>query len=67
VALNIKNAEAHRLAQELARLTGTSITEAVTNALREEHKKVVKRGEAKVAGLAAELDAIARHCAALPL
>jgi antitoxin VapB len=67
MALNIKNTEAHRLAQELAQLTGTSITEAVTNALREEHKKVVKRGEAKVAGLATELDAIARHCSALPL
>jgi antitoxin VapB len=67
MALNIKNPEAHRLAQELARLTGTSITEAVTQALREEHKKVMKQGGAKVEGLATELDAIARHCAALPL
>jgi antitoxin VapB len=34
VALNIKNREAHRLAQELADATGVSLTEAVTEALR---------------------------------
>jgi len=33
--LNIKNAEADRLARELTELTGESITEAVTTALRE--------------------------------
>ncbi len=33
MALNIKNEETHRLATELARLTGVSITEAVTKAL----------------------------------
>jgi hypothetical protein len=30
MSLNIKSEEAHRLAQELARLTGESITAAVT-------------------------------------
>ena len=38
--LNIKNPEAHRLAQELAALEGCTLTEAVTSALRsalEEH------------------------------
>lgn len=34
MALNIKNAEAHRLAQELADATGASLTEAVTEAIR---------------------------------
>jgi antitoxin VapB len=34
MALNIKNPEAHRLAQELAEATGGSLTEAVTEALR---------------------------------
>lgn len=34
MALNIKNAEAHRLAQELAKETGESLTEAVRTALR---------------------------------
>jgi antitoxin VapB len=33
--LNIKNDEAHKLASELARLTGESLTSAVTLALRE--------------------------------
>lgn len=35
MALNIKNEETHRLATELARLTGVSITDAVTEALKE--------------------------------
>ena len=35
MALNIKNPVAERLAQELARETGESLTEAVTIALRE--------------------------------
>jgi antitoxin VapB len=35
MALNIKSAEADRLARELADLTGESITEAVTKAVRE--------------------------------
>jgi antitoxin VapB len=34
MALNIKSDEAHRLAKELADATGSSLTEAVTNALR---------------------------------
>lgn len=38
--LNIKNAEAHALAQKLARLTGESMTEAVTAALRERLDRV---------------------------
>lgn len=33
--LNIKNDEAHKLASELAQLTGESLTSAVTLALRE--------------------------------
>jgi antitoxin VapB len=35
MALSIKNAEAERLARELARATGESMTEAVTRALRD--------------------------------
>lgn len=35
MALNIKNEEAHALAARVARLTGESLTEAVTTALRE--------------------------------
>ncbi|MEM1044054.1 MAG: type II toxin-antitoxin system VapB family antitoxin [Bacteroidota bacterium] len=33
--LNIKNADAHRMASELARLTGESLTEAVTRAIEQ--------------------------------
>ena len=35
MALNIKNPEAHRLAQELADSTGATLTDAVTDALKE--------------------------------
>lgn len=35
MSLNIKNEETHRLARELAELTGESITEAVTKAIEE--------------------------------
>jgi antitoxin VapB len=35
MSLNIKNEEAHRLARELASARGTSLTEAVTEALRQ--------------------------------
>lgn len=59
--LNIKNPEAHRLAQELAKLTGESMTGAVTRALEErlarEHRR---RGRA---GLSEQLLAIGRRAA----
>lgn len=35
MSLNIKNEEAHRLAQEIAKLTGESMAAAVTIALKE--------------------------------
>ena len=40
MSLNIKNKDAHKLAQQLARLTGESLTEAVTEAVRERLKRV---------------------------
>ena len=42
MTLNIKNPEAHRLATEIAKLTNTTLTEAVTNALREKLDRVTK-------------------------
>jgi antitoxin VapB len=64
VGLNIKSAEAHELAAELARLTGESMTKAVTEAIRERlEREKQKRDEDK---LFAELMAIAEHCAAYP-
>ncbi|MDZ4790268.1 MAG: type II toxin-antitoxin system VapB family antitoxin [Hyphomicrobiales bacterium] len=35
MGLNIKNEQAHRLATEVAELAGETLTDAVTNALRE--------------------------------
>jgi antitoxin VapB len=67
MALNIKNREAHRLARELADKTGNSITEAVTDALRDAHGRALKQKEISLHTLATELDQIALHCAALPL
>src|SRR6267154_2240647 len=61
MSLNIKDPEAHRLAQTLARETGESMTHAVTEALRERLQRVQRqrRPEATVA----ELIAIGRRCA----
>jgi antitoxin VapB len=64
MGLNIKSPEAHELAAELARLTGESMTRAVTEAIRERLEREQRRldKEARVA----ELLAIARRCAAYP-
>ncbi len=61
MGLNIKNEETHRLAQELAMLTGESMTSAVTEAVRERLDRV--RRERGV-GLADRLLAIGKDCAA---
>lgn len=64
MTLNIKNPEAHQLAAELARLTGESMTKAVTEAIRERlERERRKRNEDK---LFAELMDIAEQCAAYP-
>jgi antitoxin VapB len=62
MALNIKNPEAHRLARELAALTGESMTAAVTEAVRERLARVRRERQVPVA---AHLLAIGRDCAAL--
>ena len=57
---NIKNPEAHRLASELARVTGKSMTQAATDALRQQRAQ-----EKREPGSRAErLLAIGRDCAA---
>ena len=67
MALNIKDTETHRLARELAELTQTSISLAVKEALRSalERKRRMKARNSDI--LVADLDAIALHCAALPV
>jgi antitoxin VapB len=63
MSLNIKNKDAHKLAQRLARLTGESMTEAVTEAVRERLKRVQNKDKqaAKLSDLLLE---IGRDCAA---
>jgi antitoxin VapB len=63
--LNIRNKQAEDLAGALAKLTGETKTEAVTQALRERLERV-RRARSK-RRLADELDEIAVHCAALPI
>jgi len=43
MSLNIKNPETHALAERLARLTGETMTEAVTTALRERLARVEEK------------------------
>lgn len=61
MSLNIKNPESHRLARELTTLTGESLTEAVTTALRERLERV-QRDQRR--GLAERLVQIGKDCAA---
>jgi antitoxin VapB len=65
MALNIRNSETEKLAEELAKLTGETKTEAVTQALRDRLARL--RRERTRRRLADELDEIAQHCAQLPV
>jgi antitoxin VapB len=65
MALNIRNPETERLAETLAKLTGETKTEAVTQALRERLERVRRWRSGR--RLADELDEIAEHCASLPI
>ena len=60
MALSIKTEEADRLARALARLTGESMTEAVTAALRERLARERARREDR-GDLPARLDALSRR------
>jgi antitoxin VapB len=64
MAVSIKNEETERLARELAKRTGVSITEAITKALREQLTR--EEGKRSVPRIRDELLAIGRRCAALP-
>ena len=65
MALNIRNSETETLAEALAKLTGETKTEAVTQALRDRLARLRRDRTRK--RLAAELDEIARHCSRLPV
>ena len=57
MSLNIKDPEAHRLAQAISRATGESMTRVVTEALRERWARIERRkGRASVEELLAIAD-----------
>jgi antitoxin VapB len=58
MSLNIKNPETHRLAEELAKRTGETMTAAVTTAVRERLERV-RQGS----GLSERLLKIGQDCA----
>ena len=61
MTLNIKDPEAHRLAQAIAKATGETMTRAVTEALRQRYERLKRhRGKASVE----ELLAIAKRASA---
>lgn len=60
-SLNIKDPEAHRLAEAIARETGETLTRAVTEALRERYARVHQRDSE---ALAEDIRAIADRAAA---
>jgi antitoxin VapB len=66
MALNIKNPETERLARELARVTGESLTEAVTKALRDRLARETRQG-ADREQIRAEIRRIQTDVAALPV
>jgi antitoxin VapB len=61
MSLNIKNKDAHKLARQLSRLTGESMTQAVTEAVRERLQRVQGKRAAKLSDRLLE---IGRDCAA---
>jgi antitoxin VapB len=65
MALSIKHPEADRLARELAKTTGESLTDAIIRALRERLRR--EQGRPRAPRLRDEIHAIRQRCAALPV
>ena len=61
-SLNVKEPEAHRLAEAIAEVTGETITRAVTQALRERYERLQRR---RARASVEELLGIADRAAAL--
>jgi antitoxin VapB len=64
MGLNIKSPEAHELAGQLARVTGESMTKAVTEAIRERLEREQRRRNEEA--VVAKAMAIARRVASYP-
>jgi antitoxin VapB len=67
MALSLKDPETDRLAREVSRLTGESLTVAVRTALSERLQRERLRCGRPVRDLAEALDALAKETAALPV
>lgn len=65
MVLSIKDPETDRLARELSKVTGETLTRAVEAAVRERLVRV--SGRASGVRLSAELNAIALRCAEIPV
>ena len=63
MSLNIKNEETHRLARELAELTGETMTGAITAALIERLER--EKRERSIEERVRELHAIGQRCASM--
>ena len=61
MSLNIKDQEAHRLAQAISRTTGETMTHVVREALRERYERLQRRD---AEALASDIRAIAKRSAA---
>lgn len=64
MAISLKDPEADRLARQLAALTGETLTEAISNALRERLARLPVRGRRRA--LRDDLREIGRRSAAMP-
>lgn len=67
MALSIKSDEADRLARELARLTGESLTDAVTESLRERLAREERRRRRRPGDVIDALRELREHVASLPV
>ena len=65
MALNIRNQEAEKLAEAVAKMTGETKTQAVTEALKDRFESLMRRKSRR--SIADKLDEIAKHCASLPV
>jgi antitoxin VapB len=65
MALNIKNADADRLARELAAITGLSITDALMEAIQEKLER--ERGKRSGTRLARDIARIRERLVSLPV
>ncbi len=67
MTLSIKDPEADRLAREVAKAMGGTITEAVLESLREKRKQQERRRKSQKDDLVERVMEIGRRCAASPI